>query len=452
MAPGPYGVLTYVMASQDFVFLLCLSWFSQYTIRYFSSHEAGSDDHYRESEFTILLATVIPQIAAALLALRLISVELSPGLVTATVLYTVTRCLSLHLGERSRAQSRILDYTLATSAGPLAGFALAFLAVSRIAATPEAALAGYGLAQVIVLAWLTGRQHMRLVVARPDPALLRRALAFGLPLILAGVAAWFGMNAIRILVDHALGPAAMGLIAVGWALGQRITTTASMFVTTAAFPLAVERFRLGARDEAYRQITTNGLLMFGIALPSAVGLYLLQDALVSLLVAAPFRAMTIAVLPAALVAGLCRNVRTHVADQVFVLIENTRMVCLMTIAEGVAVVAGCWIGLVLGGPIGAANGSAAGYALTMVASFVVARVRAGLRLPFAEAMLVAAAVAIMVLVVHLLPGRDMLLGGAVTRIVLVTCVGASVYAVAILAFFPVVTRGMRTRWRRLATR
>ena len=173
MAPGPYGVLTYVMASQDFVFLLCLSWFSQYTIRYFSSHEAGSDDHYRESEFTILLATVIPQIAAAMLALRLISVELSPWLVTATVLYTVTRCLSLHLGERSRAQSRILDYTLATSAGPLAGFALAFAAVSRVAATPEAALIGYGIAQAIVLVWLMTRQHMRLVVAKPDPELLR---------------------------------------------------------------------------------------------------------------------------------------------------------------------------------------------------------------------------------------------------------------------------------------
>ena len=150
MAPGPYGVLTYVMASQDFVFLLCLSWFSQYTIRYFSSHEAGSDDHYRESEFTILLFTVLPQIAAALLALRLISVRVvARAWSTATVLYTVTRCLSLHLGERSRAQSRILDYTLATSAGPLAGFALAFAAVvAGSRRRPRPRLIGYGLAQV----------------------------------------------------------------------------------------------------------------------------------------------------------------------------------------------------------------------------------------------------------------------------------------------------------------
>ena len=452
MAPSPYGVLTYIMASQDFVFLLCLSWFSQYTIRYFTSHEAGGDDCYRDSEFTILLSTVVPQIGAAMLALLLISVQLSVPLVGATVLYTVTRCLSLHLGERSRAQSRILDYTLATSAGPLAGFVLAFAFVALVAATPEAALLGYGLAQAVVLVWLVSRQNMHLVLRMPERALLRQALGFGLPLILAGVAAWFGMNSIRILVDHQLGTAAMGLIAVGWALGQRITTTASMFVTIAAFPIAVERFRLGARDEAYGQITTNGLLMFGIALPSAVGLYLLQDALVSLLVAAPFRAMTVAVLPAALVAGLCRNVRTHVADQVFVLIERTKVVCLMTIAEGLAVTAGCWIGLMMDGPVGAAYGSAAGYALTMTASFAVARARAGLRLPFLDAGLVVAAVVVMALVVRLLPHRDALIGGAVARIALVVAVGATVYAAAILTFFPVVSRGMWTRWRRLATR
>ncbi len=452
MAPEPYGVLTYIMASQDFVFLLCLSWWSQYTIRYFTSHAAGGDDRYRSSEFTILLATIVPQIGSALLALLLISVELTPALMAATVLYTVTRCLSLHVGERSRAQNHVLDYTFATSAGPLLGFAFAFVAVALVAATPVVALIGYGIAQTAVLVWLMIRQDMRLVLRRPDRALLRQALGFGLPLIAAGVAAWIGLNAIRVLADHRLGPSEMGLIAVGWSLGHRITTTAAMFVTIAAFPHAVEQFRLGSRVEAYRQITTNGLLMFGIALPSAVGLYLLQDALVAILVAAPFRAMTVAVLPAALAAGLFRNIRTHVADQVFVLIERTLMVCLMTVVEAGAVVVGCWIGLVAAGPVGAAYGSAAGYAVTMVGSFVVARVRAGLRLPLPDAALIVAATAIMAAVVRLLPHRDALGGGAIERIALVVLVGAATYALAVLVFFPAVTRGVWTTWRRLAFR
>ena len=449
MAPSPYGVLTYIMASQDFVFLLCLSWFSQYTVRYFTSHEAEGGGSYRESEFPILVATIFPQIVAAILALLFISVDRTAGLIGATVLYTVTRCLNLHFGERARARSHILEYTIATSTGPVAGFVLAFLAVAVVAPTPEAALTGYGIAQSAVLVWLVARQNMRLVLKMPDRALMRQAFGFGLPLIVAGVAAWFGTNAIRILVDHRLGPEAMGLIAVGWALGQRITATAAMFVTVAAFPIAVERFRLGSRREAYREITMNGLLMFGLALPAAVGLYLLQDALVPLLVAKPFRAMTIAVLPAGLIAGLCRNIRTHVADQVFVLIERTTMVSFMTIAESLAVVVGCWIGLTWWGPVGAAYGSAAGYALTMVASFAVARLDAGLRLPLLDAGLVVAAVVIMALVIRWLPQGSALSGGAVARIALVTGVGVAVYAATILVLFPVVTRDV---WRRLATR
>lgn len=452
MAPGPYGVLTYIMASQDFVFLLCLSWFSQYTIRYFTSHEAASGDSYGDSEFPILAGTILPQIVASIAALVFISVEWTAALIGATVLYTVTRCLALHLGERARAQRRILDYTIAASVGPVVGFAVAFAAVAVIAPTPEVALTGYGIVQALVLVWLVARQRMRFVLRMPDRALLRQALGFGLPLIVAGVAAWFGTNAIRILVDHQLGSAAMGLIAVGWALGQRITATTAMFVTVAAFPIAVEHFRLGSRAEAYRQITVNGLLMFGISLPAAVGLYLLQDSLVPLFVAAPFRAMTIAVLPAGLIAGLCRNIRTHVADQVFVLIERTPIVSYMTIGEALAVVAGCWIGLMTAGPVGAAYGSAAGYTLTMVVSFAIARLSAGLRLPLQDAGLVAVAAVVMAVAVKWLPQGNGSMHGAVAQIALVTAVGAAVYAVAILAFFPVVTRSAWTRWRRLATR
>lgn len=452
MAPEPYGIFTYIIASQDFVFLLCLSWWSQYTIRYFSGHAARRDGRYRDSEFTILLGTVVPQIAAALLAILLISEPVSPSLAAATVLYTVTRCLNLHLGERARAQSRILDYTLATSAGPLAGFVLAFIAVAHVAATPVAALVGYGIAQAAALVWLTLRQDMNFKLRRPDRDLLRQALSFGLPLIAAGVAAWFSMNAIRILVDHRMGAAAMGLIAVGWSLGHRITTTASMFVTIAAFPLAVESFRLGSREQAFRQITTNGLLMFGIVLPAAVGLFMLQRPLVTLLVAAPFREMTLAVLPAALAAGLFRNIRTHVADQVFVLIERTPVVCLMTVIEALAVVIGCVAGLALDGPVGAAYGSAAGYGVTMVANFVVARFRAGLHLPLLDVGLIALAVAIMAAILLLLPGRQVLAGAPVVHIVLVVLVGAVAYLGALLLLFPILTRNAWSRWKQLSAR
>ena len=104
MAPEPYGVLTYVMASQDFVFFLCLSWWSQYTIRYFGNHATEAHATYRQSEFPIMLATAVAQVAASILVILLISTKMSAPLVLSTVLYMVTRCFNLHLGERARAQ------------------------------------------------------------------------------------------------------------------------------------------------------------------------------------------------------------------------------------------------------------------------------------------------------------------------------------------------------------
>ncbi len=449
MAPDAYGVLTYILASQDFVFLLCLFWWSQFTVRYFSAHAMQMGSTYRESEATILAASVVAQAGAALLALLAIAVPITPMLALATLLSTITRCLVQHLGERARARSRILDYTLAQSAGPVAGFVLAYIAVSCVAATPSVALLGYAVAQGAALVWLTLRQDIRLVARWPDAALLRQAMRFGLPLIAAGLAAWVGMNAIRILVDHDEGAAAMGLLAVGWNLGHRLTTTASMLVTVAAFPLAVESFRRGARDEAFAQITANGLLMLALLLPATVGLYLVQEPLVALLVAAPYRAMTLAILPAALAAGLFRNIRTHVADQIFILIERTPVVCAMTIAEAALVVVGCVLGLMAGGTGGAAVGSAVGFGAAMIAGFIVSVRRTGMSVPLADAGLIAIATAIMAATLLVLQ-RCALPANAIVAICAEVAVGAVVYAIALVALFPVLTRAVWSRWRGVA--
>lgn len=446
MAPEAYGVFTYVLASQDFVFLLCLSWWSQYTVRYLGDHAARADESYRRSEVPIVAGTVVMQIAAALFALRLITDQISAALAGATILYTVTRCLTLHLGERARARSQILDYTLAQSAGPVTGFLLGFLMVAFVAATPVSALFGYGIAQSVMLAWLMARQNFSYAPNLPDRVLLRQALTFGLPLIAAGLAAWFGMNAIRILVDHRMGAAAMGLIAVGWGLGNRLTSTVAMLVTVAAYPLAVERLRIGSRDQAFDQITSNGLVMLGIVLPAAVGLFLLQEPLITLLVAEPFRAMTLAVLPAALAAGLFRNLRTHIVDQVFMLVERTGMVCGLTIVEAGLAICGCVVGLELDGARGATVGSALGYGVALIVGFVIARVRAGLNVPWRGAAGIMVAVAAMAFALKLVP--EGAVPGPLLVVVLAKVVlGATVYAAAVLALFPAVLRLASSRWR-----
>ncbi len=448
MTPAAYGLFTYVLAAQDVVFLLCLFWWSQYTVRHGGDHggDPASEAAYHASEGAVLLGCTLAQVVAAPLTLLFVSEPVTPPLVGASVLYIVTRSTSLHLAERARARHRVLDYTLAQAAGPVAGLALAVAALSLTAATPGAApvsaLLAYGVAQAAVLAWLLPRQRVRLAPRRPDGRLVRAALAFGAPLIAAALAAWTAINAIRLLVDHAMGEAAMGLVAVGWALGLRLTSTAAMLVTAAAFPLAVRSFRAGARDEAFAAITRNGLLLLALLLPAAVGAFILRDGLVALVVAAPFRATTLAVLPAALTAGLCRNIRTHVVDQVCLLVERTPVVLAAGVGEALAVTVLCAVGLAIDGIAGAATGAAAGFAAAMVASFAWARARIGLEVPVADAARIALAVAAMAGALTLPPG-----GPGAGRLTVAVAVGGAAYAAAILALFPRLAAGALQRLR-----
>ena len=124
----------------------------------------------------------------------------------------------------------------------------------------------------------------------------------------------------------------------------------------------------------------------------------------------------------------------------------------MTVLEAIVVVAGCGIGLATNGAVGAAIGSAIGYGAAMIVDFGVAHARAGLRIPILPTTFVVVAVSLMAAVILLLPGREMLRGGAVTHIVLVVSVGGATYCAAILALFPVVTRSVWAQGKRLVAR
>lgn len=442
MAPDDYGVLTFVMASQDLVFLVCLSWWSQYTLRYFGGLSGGAEVPYRESEASLLAATVVPQIATTLLLLLLVRIDVAFPMMIAACAYTVTRSLTNHFGERARTQSRILSYTVAQTAGPLAGFIVAFFLVTRVSATPEAALIGFAIPQALAFAGLFWALRVELGFRVPDRRLVLNALAFGLPIVFAGIAGWAGLNAIRFIVNAFAGAAALGLIAVGWGLGQRLTATVAMFMATAAFPLAVKSLHGGSREDAFRQITLGGLALFALVLPTAVGLWLVAEPLVTLFVAAPFRETTLAVLPYAAFAGAARNIRAHVADQIFLLIEKPRIAFMINVAEAIAVALCCFIGLELYGLGGAAAGCFAGAVSGVILGFGMARYQAGLHLPYADIGRIVIATLAMAAALSIMPWERM--GAAPLVKVLAECfLGVFVYGAMLVLLFPAFVRGAR---------
>ncbi len=317
---------------------------------------------------------------------------------------------------------------------------MAFAAIIFIAPTAEMALFGFGIGQAVSLLWLGRAMHLSFGGWWPERETLRRALAFGVPLVIAGAVGWVSVNGIRVIINQTSGVEAMGLISVGWSLGQRLSVTVAMLVTAAAFPLAVKYLHDGSREGSLRQLANSGALLFALLLPTTVGTVLIAPNVTSLMIAQPFQAVTLVVLPLAVAAGSLRNLRLHFSDQAFLLFERTDLSTLVNGFEAGAVVICCLLGVMFDGLVGAAEGCLLGSFLGLIAGMGLSRLRFGLIIPWKHMARIAVATAAMALVVVLVPNDP---GRAVLMLLLKVAGGATAYVFSLVALYPVARHNLR---------
>ena len=154
-----------------------------------------------------------------------------------------------------------------------------------------------------------------------------------------------------------------------------------------------------------------------------------------LLIAGPFQAATFSVLPLAVFAGALRNLRVHVADQAFILLERTRFLVVLNAVEVVATVACCLLGLVYGGLPGATAGCLAGTVVGLLLAYGIAVRDLGFVMPWAILARATLASLWMGVVLFLVPferaGLTLL-----SRVVVEICAGGVVYAFVMATLFP----------------
>lgn len=443
LSPEAYGVLTFLVAAQDLVFVLCLSWWSSFCLRYFAGFGRGELDDYRRGEATVLVMTVAFGAVASLVLLAYLNLLHDMRLVIVATVFMTSRSMNIHFAERSRAQERILDYTVAQTAGPVFGFALSLLAIRFFDTAPMTMLAGFAVAQSVAAIWLCRRLKVELSFQRPDATMIRRALAYGLPTVAGSALGWISLNAVRFVAQQMGGDAAMGLLAVGWSLGQRLAGVTAMLVTAAAYPLVVRRLATHSKAEAMRQFGAGGTLLFALVAPAAAGLWLVSPLLVDMIVAEPFRPTTLAILPAAILTGAIRNVRVHYADQSFLLFEQTKYTVVVNAVEAVAVILLSVSGYRWHGLPGAVEGCLAATALVALGAFAFARWRFGLPLRLVDWGRIALGTAIMCVSVGAAQGIG---GPEWMRLVVQIGVGALTYALALAILFFRQTRDWHSQW------
>jgi O-antigen/teichoic acid export membrane protein len=445
LKPDAYGVLAYVMAMQELAFVICLAWWSHYTLRYAGTF---SDDaqrlRFQQVETATLAVSSVLQIVVSVVTLWLQGIPLTTPMVGAAALYVITRSITSHLGERARAAGQILLYTGGQTIGAVFGFGIAFLLVSRVAATPENALLGFAIAQVVGLAWMWRAMRLRVTFARPDTDILRRALSFGVPLVVAGIIAWVSTNGIRNIVQYDGGHEAVGLVSVGWALGQRLASFVAMLVTAAAFPLAVRYLQAGHKEQALHQLSLNGAVLFGLLAPSTFGLLMIVKPAVEVLIAPPFQAVTLSVLPLATLGGAIRNMRLHMSDQVLILCERTDLCVIINLIEAVITVVGCIVGLHLSGLPGAVAGAVSGFIVGTAIGFGTAIYGFGLRILWDVHLRIAIATAAMSIVLWIVP-EERMASAPWTQIAIGIFAGGFVYLAALLILFPTAIGFLRAK-------
>ncbi len=433
LTPRDMGVFTIVAATQELGYLLFLSWFSAYALRFYDSAETGGHaaSYHAAENIIIVLAALFNGVLALVIVTRVLDMRPDTGTVLAAGAFMAARSVNTHLAERARAAHHIGAYTILQVTGPavglLAGAVLQFL----MPLNATVALAAYAAAHVLAILLATPLIGMRPASPRLAAPVLRRALAYGLPLLVAGGFSWVALNAVRYVAEGFEGAAAAGLIAVGLGLGLRGTTFAAMFVTAAAFPLAVRAWREEGPQAGMEQIARGGALVIAALLPAVAGLCAITPDVSNLLVAESYRSITEAVLPWAILTGAVRNFRSHFPDQIFLLAENSRTVTVIDGVDALATVTGALAGYLAAGLEGAVAGAAIGAVLAATVSFALASRMPHFTFPWADTIRALIASAIMYAVLLLVGQAD-----SIAMLVLRILFGAVVYGAVLAMLYP----------------
>jgi O-antigen/teichoic acid export membrane protein len=412
LGPAAFGAYVLAWAVQEFVQLVVLSWWTSYMARYLTSHgEPAARRAFDRLDLAVQAGAAVGQAALAVLALHLVlATPPSLELVAAALAFTLTRNLTAHLAERTRAEFKLGTYTALTVTGPVLGLALALGLSLVLPATPGLLLLSYGAAQALGLALAWPAAGPRGSAARVDRDLLGAAWAYGAPLMIGNALSWVGTHGVRLVVEHAEGAAAVGLVSVGWWLGLRAATFAGLLVTGVAFNVTVERIRAHGPSAARPLLALNGAMLLAVLAPTVAATALLAEPALRLMVAPAYLAETAAILPLAAAAGAIRVFRMHATDQTFLLFERPRFDILVSGVEAAGTLVLAYAGLRLGGLTGATAGCLLAQTIAAALSFFIARTRFAYGVPLSDIGRIGLAVAAMGVVLHLLPWHGTALG------------------------------------------
>jgi O-antigen/teichoic acid export membrane protein len=435
LSPREMGVFALISIAQELAYTTALFWFSLFTVRYFVSADPVARARFLDTESAVIVAASVATAAGTLLLPLFIDADWTTSLLSATAVYVVSRAIAAHFTERARTQSDTLSYSLLQGVWPILGLLLGFLLVYLLGPTASSVLWGYAIAQIVSVALVLRRMGIGRRPGQWSRELVRAALVYGVPLFGGALLTWVASNGLRLVIEWRDGAAAVGLVTVGWALGVRAAQIAATLTTAASFPLAIARGREQGMAAGQAQLEANSVLMLMVLAPATSGLWAIGEHVTHLLIAEPYQAMTIHVLPMAIAAGALRNFRLHCVETIFLLRERPMMSLFNDGLDAVLTVALCIVGLWMGGLTGAVAGAAAAAGLGLAITQAIGWHMYRFGVPIVDFARIGAASLLMVVAVKAMP-----LSSSPLSIAMAVSVGAAVYGAVITVLYPEAAR------------
>ena len=360
-----YGLFTLVVTTGEILDAAASNWIRIFILRSEGTRPASE---WRLGRALVLTAGSCAVSLLAAAGLSLIQPNLPVQFAIAVLLYVLAfATLRLGLTLLQTQQQHVTYAAIEIARGLLtvigAASAVVFVGHGFFEASLGASLMVLGLAVVAC-----GLAMRRLPRPALPPVGYRAALMFGIPLVAVAVATQVAGLIDRYILNHALGPASVGLYAAAYALARQPVDLFSGSLNPYLFPMLVRSYSAGG-PRAAGYIQAGSLIALSVLCAAvAVGICLLAEPFVELVLPEPYRVVAARVMPWIALATLLSALKNFCFDNVFHISgKNWRQFATIAPAAVLSAVLGVLL-IPEGGPVAAAIIAAGAAALMLVGS------------------------------------------------------------------------------------
>ncbi|MCL1143251.1 polysaccharide biosynthesis C-terminal domain-containing protein [Shewanella gaetbuli] len=311
-------------------------------------------DNFKDTSLYVIYISVIIQVMLSMIVILMVFDSYDFWLLVISVSFIVFRNINQHLVTVASVENDTFTYNFLSLVGPVLGLIIGFVLLYIFDDNAIYPLVGFGFAELIGLSYITYLKRRNIRKLRINFAIIKDGFKYGLPLVLAGLLSWLGLNSSRYILEGIMGLSAVGFFAVGFGLGQRAASMASMIVTSAALPLAIRVTNESGLNAGVRQLSDNFCLLFCVLLPSLVGMFLVQEDLVMLFISEDFVQDTLVVLPWSILSGGLFAIIYNYLNHYFILAKKTYFLIYIDGALALLVILFSFVLINMYGVVGAA--------------------------------------------------------------------------------------------------